>query len=76
MTKDTETKPNIITIYDWNMLMNECKLKYSQCELTLALRVKATEHTSAPSCALSNVLIQRPPIASHILIVPSKLPVA
>lgn len=44
--------------------------------LTLPLRVKTTEQTSAPSWALSNVLMHRPLIASHILIVPSKLPVA
>lgn len=50
-------------------------LKTPWISLTLPFRVKTTEHTSAPSCALSNVLMQRPLIASQILIVPSKLPV-
>lgn len=43
---------------------------------TLAFRVKVTEHTSAPSWALSNVLMQRPLTASQILMVPSRLPEA
>lgn len=42
----------------------------------LPLRVKLTEHTSALSCALSNVFMHRLLIASQILIVPSKLPLA
>lgn len=43
-------------------------------DLTFPFFENTTEQTSYPSCALSNVFIQRPLIASQILMAPSRLP--